>query len=231
MKIVRTRRGARIVADDVVLSEILAKPGPTHSLFDLLAAGVTTLSPGPRFAMLGFAGGGMVAPLRALGCDFAVHAVDLDVGAEALFRELSDGWAGDVRLDEADADQWLARRRKKYDVIVEDLSVPSPAGTVKPYVSFDLLPQRIRMRLQPEGVVIINLLPLPGTEWDAIYARVSSPYQRAVVVHLDEYENRVLIAGDAIPDAREVGQRLRAELRSIGSDVLRQMRLKTLRFT
>ena len=61
MKIVRTRRGARIVDDDVVLSEILAKPGPTHSLFDLLAAAVATLAPGPRFAMLGFAGGGIVA--------------------------------------------------------------------------------------------------------------------------------------------------------------------------
>ena len=231
MKIERTRRGARIVADDVVLSEILDHAGATHSLFDLLAAAVATLSPGPRFAMLGFAGGGMVAPLRALGCDFPVHAVDLDLGAETLFRELSDGWAGDVHLDKADAGAWLAKRRGKFDAIVEDLSVPSPVGTVKPYVSLDLLPQRIRSRLGTGGVVITNLLPLPGTSWDALYACIANPYLRAVVVHLDDYENRVMIAGDAIPDAREISKRLRTALKSIESDLLRQLRLKTLRFT
>jgi hypothetical protein len=57
VRIERTRRGARMIEGDVVLSEILARPGPTHSLFDLLAAAVTALSPGPRLAVLGFAGG------------------------------------------------------------------------------------------------------------------------------------------------------------------------------
>ena len=54
-------------------------------------------------------------------------------------------------------------------MIVEDLSVPSPIGTLKPYVSFDSIPQRIRARLRPNGLVITNLLPLPGTEWDSMY--------------------------------------------------------------
>ena len=46
MRVERTRRGARIIEDDVVLSEVLAQPGATHSLFDVLAAAVGTLAPG-----------------------------------------------------------------------------------------------------------------------------------------------------------------------------------------
>jgi spermidine synthase len=230
VRIERTRRGARIVEDDVVLSEILARPGPTHSLFDVLAAAVAVFAPGPRFAMLGFAGGGMIAPLRAMGCPFPVHAVDLSREAEPLFRELSTDWSGDVALDADDADAWLRKRRGGFDVIVEDLSVPSPVGTIKPYVSFATLPERIRSGLRPGGVAIINLLPLPGTEWEAMYARVSSGYRRAIAVHLADYENRILLAGDALPEARESGRRLREPLRAIGSDMQRQLRLRTIRF-
>jgi len=230
VKIERTKRGARIIEDDVVLSEILSQPGPTHSLFDVLAAAVPALAPGPRFAMLGFAGGGMIAPLRAVDWLHPVHAVDLSDEAEPLFRELSGGWAGEVTLDKQDAERWLRGQRGKFDVIVEDLSVPSPIGTVKPYVSFDTLPQRILARLKPNGVVITNLLPMPGTEWEAMYARISSSYARATAIHLDDYENRIVIAGNTIPETRELGRRLRAVLAPLESDMLRQLRLRTIRF-
>ena len=120
MKIERTKRGARIRDDDVVLSEMLAEPGATHSLFDVLAAAVAVLARGPRIAMLGFAGGGMVAPLRAMGCDHPLHCVDLSAEAEPIFRELSSVWAGDVVLDIEDAEAWLLKRRGKFDVIIED---------------------------------------------------------------------------------------------------------------
>ena len=230
MRIERTKRGARIVDDDVILSEILAQPGPTHSLFDVLAATMAELTPGPRLGMLGFAGGGVVAPLRALGCLHTIECVDLDVSAEPLFRELSDAWAGEVLLDEEDASTWLHRRRGAFDLILEDLSVPSPIGTVKPYVSFDALPPLIRRRLKPGGVAVTNLLPLPGTSWEAILARIGAPYRCALVIHLDEYENRVLLCGDDLPDARTTGVRLRRALRALGSDLLRQIRIRTLRY-
>jgi len=90
VKIERTRRGARIREGDVILSEILALPGPTHSLFDLLAAGIAALAPGPRVAMLGFAGGGVVAPLRAMGWNHPLCCVDLSGDAEPLWDAIMD---------------------------------------------------------------------------------------------------------------------------------------------
>ena len=217
MKVVRTRRGARIVEDDVVLSEILARPGPTHTLFDVLAAAVAALAPGPRFAMLGFAGGGMVAPLRAMGFAHAVDAVDLSREGYSLFREVAGRRLDPVACERADAVAWLRGRRRRYDVVVEDLSTPSPAGVVKPYATFDELPELIRKRLRSGGVAITNLLPLPGTSWSALLARVARPYPRSVVVQPADYENRILIAGDDLETAADVSRKLRAALRDIGS--------------
>jgi spermidine synthase len=228
VKVVRTRRGARLVQDDVILSEILARPGPTHGLFDVLAASVAALAPGPRFAMLGFAGGGMIAPLRAMGYPHGIDAVDLSIKGEPLFRELSQEWAGAVRVATAEAASWLRSRRTPYDVIVEDLSTESPVGVVKPYVTFDVLPDLIRRRLHPGGLAVTNLLPLPGTPWNALMARVALPHARSVVVHLEEYENRFVLAGDTLPSARGVSARLRDALGRIGSDQARKIFVRTL---
>lgn len=228
MRVVRTRRGARLVERDVVLSEILAKPGPTHALFDVLAACVAALAPGPRCAVLGFAGGGMVAPLRAMGFPHGVDAVDLSRAGEDLFRELSSGWAGSVRLTRADAAKWLRRGKTRYHAIVEDLSITGPAGTIKPYASFESLPDLVRARLVPEGVAITNVLPLPGTSWAALLARIGWPHRVSMQVILDEYENRFVVAGDALPPAAEASRRVRARLRAIGSNQERKVAFRTL---
>lgn len=231
MRVVRTRRGARLVAedDDVVLSEILAVPGPTHSLFDALAACIAALAPGPRIALLGFAGGGVVAPLRAMGCPHPIRAVDLSREGEAIFRELSSTWCGDVTLDVEDAERWLARRRARYDLIVEDLSVSSPVGTVKPYATFDTIPERIARRLRTGGLAVFNMLPLPGTRWEALIARVGRPWARVVTVELDEYENRFVLAGHDLPPAAALSRRVRAALRGIDSSQTHQLKFRTIR--
>jgi spermidine synthase len=229
VRVEKTPRGARLVQDDVTLSEILDRPGATHTLFDVLAACVAALAPGPRFAMLGFAGGGMVAPLRGMGYDGAVDAVDLTRSGEDLFRELSSNWCGDVRLTQDDAVGWLRRQRRSFDVIVEDISTPSPAGVVKPYDSFDALPGLMRSRLARAGIAIINLLPLPGTSWDALMARVAHPFGSALVVHLDEYENRIVVAGDELPAAAGASRALRAALAAVGSNQARLISVRTLR--
>ncbi len=217
MRIVRTRRGLRLLENDVILSEVLAQPGPTHCLFDVLAACVAALAPGPRLALLGFAGGGVVAPLRAMGFRHPIEAVDLDPSGEALFRGISGAWAGDVRVARADALQWLARGGEPFDLIVEDLSVPGPGTTVKPKASFDALPALVRGRLAPRGVAVTNVLPEPGASWDALLDPVARPHARAVAVELDEYENRIVIGGAALPETAGLARRVRRALDAIGS--------------
>jgi spermidine synthase len=228
LRIVRTKRGLRLLEDDAILSELLARPGPTHCLFDVLAACVTALAGGPRVALLGFAGGGVVAPLRAMGFPHPIEAVDLDPTGEVLFREMSRHWAGDVRVARMDALDWIARDGAAFDVIVEDLSVTGPEGTVKPAVSFDALPALVQGRLKPEGVAVTNVLPQPGSPWDELIAPVARPHARAAVIDLDEYENRIVIGGSALAEAAEVSRRVRAALDAIGSVQARKIAVRTL---
>lgn len=217
MKVSRTGRGMRISEGDAVVSEAMARPGPTHSVWDLLAAAVVALAEGPRLALLGFAAGGILAPLRAMGWGGTVDAVDLDAWGERLFRSLSSDWCGPVRFRRREAAAWLAARGDRFDAIIEDLSVPAGGGVVKPAVSYTRLPALIRARLAPAGVAVVNTLPLGGMGWDEQIRRLAGSHREVRVVLFDEYENRVLVLGARLPCARTLSARLRRALRAIGS--------------
>ncbi|MGE0190785.1 MAG: hypothetical protein AB7T63_01975 [Planctomycetota bacterium] len=228
MRIVRTRHGARVEQGGLVLSEVRRDPGPTHSLFDVLAAAISTQVPGHRVAVLGFAMGGIVAPLRALGFGHPIEAVDLDVSLVPPFRELSEPWCGDVRVERGEAGAWLRKRKRPFDLILEDLSAQVDGEVTKPPVSLGSLPMAIRARLKPGGVAVTNVLPVPGRPLGDVLATLAAPYARAVVLHLERWENKVLLCGDAVPAARDVGRALRSALAAIGSCEADQLAVRTL---
>jgi len=219
-RVVRTRRGVRLVQGRDVLSEVLAQPGPTHGFFDALAACIVAFAPPaprPRVALLGFAAGGVVAPLRAMGFAHPLRAVDLSREAEVLFRDLSSAWAGDVRLTQAEASAWIRRQRQPWDVVLEDLTVPHHSGAIKPPVSVGDLPQLLASRLTPGGVVVTNALPVPWLTWEELIDRLAAPHRTSLVVTFDEFENRIVLAGESLPTARQTAARLRQVLTSIRS--------------
>ena len=217
MKVIRTRRGARLEQDGLIVSEVLSQPGATDTLFDVLAATIAALSPGPRVAMLGFAAGGIIAPLRAMGFGHPIQACDLSIDQVPLFRELSEPWCGDVEVARSEAGAWLRRQRQPWDLIFEDLSARVDGEGTKPAVSLDVLPPRMAKRLAPGGLAITNVLPVPGRPWSELLPHLAAPFACAHVVHLDAWENRVLICAEDLPPARDVGDRLRRHLIVLGS--------------
>ena len=221
------QRGVRLLQHGCVLSEVLHEPGPTHSVFDVLAASVVAFSPGPRVAMLGFAGGGMMAPLRKLGGDHAVEAVDLDPTGHGIYGEVVGDWGGHLNFVEGDAVSWLRGQRRCFDAIVEDLSVPVGKDVVKPSVSWEELPPLMVRRARSKGVVISNLLPTPGMtmlELEHCIHRLGP----ACVVELDRFHNRILLQGPAFESARETGRRLRGALNALGSRLADEISLRKL---
>ena len=228
MRVVKTRHGIRMEEGGCVLSEIRRHPGPTHSLFDVLAATIAALSSGPRVAMLGFAGGGLIAPLRAMGCWHAIHGVDLSTRGESIFRDLCGLWCGDVTLDEGDAAQWLRAQDTPFDLVLEDLSANVDGELTKPAVSLGALPDLMASKLMPAGVCVTNVLPVPGIPWTDLLHDLRAPYAHAVVLTLDLWENRVLICAHHPLAARTVGRRVRHELQVISSQEQHGMRVRTL---
>lgn len=229
MRIVRTRYGARWMEGRTVLSTLRSRPGPLHDMYDVLAGCAALLAGGPRIVLLGFAGGGMLAPLRAAGCRLPVVAVDRSRGGEPTFRRLASGWCGDVRLDLGEAVHWLRRSRTGIDFIVEDLTVNGPGGPTKPDVCVSPLPELMRRRLARDGAVATNVLPIAGWTWRRLLRRMSSRHRRALIVHFLDWENRILLCGSSLPSARTLSHRLGVLMDCIGSRMRGRFSVRTLR--
>jgi spermidine synthase len=203
-------------------------PGPTNTIFDVLAAGVSALAQGPHVLLLGFAGGGTLAPLRAMGWEHPIAAVDLSLAAQSLFKRHSAAWAGDVRVSRSEASAWLRRRRHRWDAIVEDLSVAGERGVTKPSVSIAPLPRLMRSRLRRGGIVIVNVLRVPGRPWPELLAEIAAPFPFASVVTFADFENRILFASAEERPVRAIGAGLRSALLRVGSRQARRISVRTL---
>ena len=219
MRVTRTTRGASVRHGRHLVSWLPANPGPTHSVFDVIAAAVAESTATRRpLAMLGFAAGGTVAPLRALGLSQAVRAVDLDTGPVEAFRSVAAGWAGEVAVTEADALVWLRRQRSAFGAIVEDLSMAIPGDVTKPPVSYGPLPDLIASRLAPGGVAVFNLLPVADLSWAKLMGCVCRPFAEAREIRLRDYDNRIVIASRSeLPSAALLRKRLESRLDELES--------------
>ena len=227
MEITKTEHGLRMSQHGVVISELRTTPGPTHSIADILAALIRVLKPQGRIGVLGFAGGGMQAPLCALGVETRVDAVDLDRMGWDLFRWHCPEWVRRVRWKKADAVQWLRAQPADFDLLIEDLSVPDGGDVFKPSITWDVLPPLIRDRLTPGGIAVFNLLPPPGGVWLRDVERIARTFGGARSVSFDDFTNRILIAGKSIPPVRELGAMLRAALRRLRSRQAGRIHLRT----
>jgi hypothetical protein len=219
MRIAKTRHGLRLSQHGVVISELRTSPGPTHSVFDVLAALIAELAPAPlgRVGVLGFAGGGMMAPLRGLGCLTRIESCDLDRSAFDLFRKHCAGWLPQVSWHHADAVRWLQQQPGDFALLMDDLSIARDGDVLKPDVSWETLPALIKARLRPGGHAVFNLLPPRQGRWGREVVRLGAFFSSAQVIHLDEFENRILVAGAKLPPARLLSARLRKALGQLGS--------------
>ena len=223
----RRRYGIRLVQGDALLSKVLHAPGPTDEIFDVLAARIAIEPQQANVALLGFAGGGMVAPLRAAGWQGTLRAVDLDPVGVGHFRKLCGSWAGEVDCNEDDAVHWLRNSRRKWDLIVEDLSVARDGHVQKPDCSLDPLPGVVLTRLAAKGAVIVNLLP--GDDgWRPLYEAWKTVRPAASVIYFDEFENRFLMLEPSHAVLKRNVRLMRERLGAIGSKMRRGWRVRPL---
>lgn len=169
-----------------------------------------------------------MAPLRSLRVDSTMETVDLDRTGYDLFTQHCEQWSGPVRWHQDDAVAWLRRQRQPFAMLIEDLSVPSQGDVIKPAVSWSVLPELIRARLDPRGVAVFNLMLPPSGRWNPDLRRIAGLFREAHTVDFDEFENRILVAGDALPSARELGRGLRFALRGLHSRQAERVHLRSV---
>ena len=172
MTVTPTKHGLRLSQHGVVISELRTTPGPTHSVADVLAALIAVFAPAGRIGILGFAGGGIMAPLHALGVETTIDSVDLDPVGYHLFLKHCPEWIARVNWQQGDAVAWLRQQPAAFGLLVDDLSVPCEGDVIKPSISWDELPPLIGQRLRPGGVGVFNLLPPSNSKWNPDLERI-----------------------------------------------------------
>ncbi|HNQ72646.1 MAG TPA: hypothetical protein PKN95_03450 [Verrucomicrobiota bacterium] len=217
MQVIRTPQGLRLQQHGVVISELRVTPGPTHSVFDILAALLVGLHPAGGTGVLGFAGGGMIAPLAALGWRTPLTAVDLDRASYELFCRHCPQWSDLVQWHQAEAATWLRQQPQSFGLLLDDLSIPTHDDVIKPEISWTTLPALMRGHLGAGGCAIFNLVSPPPDGWPGGLGKLAALFAQACVLHLDEFENRLLLAGDRLPEPRSLGRQLQRLLRTLGS--------------
>jgi spermidine synthase len=223
-----TSTGLRLVQQGVVLSEVRYRPGPTHSVFDILAALAHALKPSQRIGLLGFAGGSVLAPLRYLSTSTPVQTVDLDPSGYALFKKHCSDWAGDLTWHRAEAVHWLRQQAQQFPVLIDDLSILAHRRVIKPEISTRILPRLMQSRLEPHGVVISNLLRPVRESWRACLANFTRHFSAVRLVCLDEFENQIVLAAQELPSSRELGRKLRGALTYLRSRQAGRVQVHTL---
>ena len=228
VRTVVTGRGVRILQNGVVLSEVLAKPGPTHSVFDVLAAAVCCHSNGSRLALLGFEGGGILGPLRALGSVHSIAAVDVSDRSYGVFQRLCGSWCGRVEFHHRDAEAWLRGTRSRFDAIIEDISLAAGRRVFQPDMVWHTLPRLVRARLRPSGIAVFNLLKPEVTSLKSVVREIACHFSGAYMIEFDDFENRILVAGVNRGATRSASHRIRTLLAILGSRLASRISVGTV---
>lgn len=174
----------------------------TGSVWDALAAPLLLLPPARRrrvrVLVLGLGGGSAARVVRALAPRARIVGVERDpavIDAARRWFEL-DGLG--VELVQADASRYLARARRTFDVVLEDVFIGSARRVRKP----DWLPRpglaQAARRLARGGVLVSNALD----EAPDVVREMRRLFPGVVRIDIADYDNRIVVGGPAVLDGR-----------------------------
>ena len=151
-----------------VAGAIHASYHPTRLLtglaWDVIAAGclLRAESPPRSLLMLGLAGGTSCRVLRHLLPDCQITAVEIDSEIVDLANQHMDLAALDIEIITIDAYPWLAKNRRTFDVVFDDIYL---AGKTDVFRSRSWNPEllgHLRRAVEPGGLLGVNLVTGSG---------------------------------------------------------------------
>jgi spermidine synthase len=218
------RRGRALRIDGTFASWYEPGLPITGSVWDALGAPLLLLPPDRRrrVLILGLGGGSVARVVRALAPRAKIVGVEMSGEVLRAARRHLDLDALDVEIVQADAREYLARCRRRFDVVIEDVFLGSTRNLHKP----DWLPSpgyaRAARLLAPGGLLVSNTIE----ETREVARELRRHFPATLSIEVEDYENRVLVAGPRVLSARN----LRAALHRdpvLGATVPR-LKLRTL---
>jgi len=219
------RRGRALRIDGTFASWYEPGLPITGSVWDALAAPLLALPRQRRRSVLilGLGGGSAARVVRALAPRARIVGVERSREVLRQARRWLDLDAVDVEVVEADARSYLARSRRRFDVVVEDIFVGRGRAVRKPaWLPAPGLALAAR-RLADHGLLVCNTID----ESAAVTRELHRIFPATLRIEVEDYDNRVLVGGPRRLSARN----LRAAVH--GHPILRatlpRLRLRTLR--
>ncbi len=202
----RGPQGLELRVDGTLAS--LHRPGGdvTGVVWWALAAPVVLLPPRPRtrVLVLGLGGGSVARALRALAPGVEIVGVERDRAiVDAARRHLDLNRLG-LEVRTLDARDYLARERRRFDLIVEDLFIGSSRSVRKPGWLLDEGYTRFSQRLRPGGIVTANAIH----EMPALVRAARSLGGPVISLDVRGYWNRIVVCGRDLPPPREMRRHL-----------------------
>ena len=218
------RRGRALEIDGTFASWYQPGLPITGSVWDALAAPLLALPPTRRrdVLVLGLGGGSVARVVRALAPDARIVGVEMNREVLIAARRWLELDELDVEVVQADARVYLQRARRRYDLVIEDLFIGRGRAVRKP----DWLPEPglewIRRRLAPRGLLVSNTID----EAAPMAAALGRRFRGLISIEVEDYDNRVLVAGGARLSPRGLRAALGAD--PILGATLPRLRLRTL---
>lgn len=174
----------------------------TGSVWDAIACGVLALPEArrKRVLLLGLGGGSAARIVRAIAPRARITGVEIDPDVVKLARRWFDLDALGVETVVADAREYIARTRSRYDIVLEDCFIGSENELRKPEGIPEPAFSRIARRLRPGGVLVSNALD----EAPEIGASLARQFPSVVRIGIEGYDNRVFVAGPQTLRARSL---------------------------
>lgn len=195
-----------LVVDETFAS--FYRPGEltTGCVWDAIAAPILWLSPARRrrILILGLGGGSIARLARALAPTAEILGVELDPEVVRLAREHFELDALGIRVEIADAHDWLEKARGTWDVILEDVFIGAGDDVRKP----DWIPEPAHpwawKRLARGGVFVSNTLD----EHNEVARLMRQRFSSVVAIGTEDYDNQVLVGAGSGMTGRALRERV-----------------------
>lgn len=201
----------------------------TGQAWDLIAAAPLLLPSGrPRSVlMLGLAGGTAFRTLRHLlpDCDLTAVDIDAEIVDQAREHMALDECGAEVII--ADAYQWLARNRRRFDVVIDDLYLAGKDDVFRARDADRDAMALLRKAVGKDGLLAMNLVMGPGHRRVQSAARSmfrkSFPAVRSL--RTEEALNEVLVAGGSLATAKALRSYQNAFIHPLDQDYWQRIKV------